>query len=57
MVALSKVILAPISQLGCVVALAWTARGSSSHILNNSSLDKSRNAPPDAVKITRRNPP
>mmetsp|Transcript_34297 Transcript_34297/g.52674 ORF Transcript_34297/g.52674 Transcript_34297/m.52674 type:complete len:222 (-) Transcript_34297:249-914(-) len=45
------------SQFGCVVALACTARGSSSHILNNSSRLKSRKAPPDAVRMTRRSPP
>mmetsp|Transcript_46879 Transcript_46879/g.135082 ORF Transcript_46879/g.135082 Transcript_46879/m.135082 type:complete len:217 (-) Transcript_46879:324-974(-) len=56
-VALSRVIFAPMSQLGCVVALACTARGSSSHILNSSSLVKSRKAPPDAVRITLRRPP
>ncbi len=57
MVALSRVILAPMSQLGWVVALACTARGSSWHILKSSSLEKSRKAPPEAVRITRRKPP
>mmetsp|Transcript_10531 Transcript_10531/g.22199 ORF Transcript_10531/g.22199 Transcript_10531/m.22199 type:complete len:305 (+) Transcript_10531:293-1207(+) len=57
MVALSRVILAPMSQLGWVVALACTARGSSRHILKSSSLVKSRKAPPEAVKMTRRRPP
>mmetsp|Transcript_20478 Transcript_20478/g.50900 ORF Transcript_20478/g.50900 Transcript_20478/m.50900 type:complete len:314 (+) Transcript_20478:768-1709(+) len=56
-VALSRVILAPMSQLGWVVALACTARGSSWHILKSSSLDKSRKAPPEAVRMTRRKPP
>mmetsp|Transcript_690 Transcript_690/g.1482 ORF Transcript_690/g.1482 Transcript_690/m.1482 type:complete len:309 (+) Transcript_690:752-1678(+) len=56
-VALSRVIFAPMSQFGWVVALACTARGSSWHILNSSSFDRSRKAPPEAVRITRRKPP
>mmetsp|Transcript_20471 Transcript_20471/g.30325 ORF Transcript_20471/g.30325 Transcript_20471/m.30325 type:complete len:213 (-) Transcript_20471:206-844(-) len=45
------------SQFGCVVALAWTIRGSFLHSSNSSSFEKSRNAPPEAVKMMRRSPP
>ena len=56
-VALSSVIFAPMSQLGCVVAFACTALLSASHIRNNSSFVKSLNAPPDAVRIILLRPP
>mmetsp|Transcript_72584 Transcript_72584/g.146089 ORF Transcript_72584/g.146089 Transcript_72584/m.146089 type:complete len:260 (+) Transcript_72584:814-1593(+) len=57
MVAESTVIFAPMSQFGCVVAFARTHSGSSKHLRASSSADKSRKAPPDAVRITLRMPP
>mmetsp|Transcript_20380 Transcript_20380/g.60288 ORF Transcript_20380/g.60288 Transcript_20380/m.60288 type:complete len:205 (+) Transcript_20380:749-1363(+) len=56
-VAESTVILAPMSQFGCVVALALTTSGCSALSLRSSAAEKSRKAPPDAVRMTRRSAP
>mmetsp|Transcript_20090 Transcript_20090/g.64698 ORF Transcript_20090/g.64698 Transcript_20090/m.64698 type:complete len:259 (+) Transcript_20090:960-1736(+) len=56
-VAESTVILAPMSQFGCVVALARTHSGSFSHFSNSSSAFKSRKAPPEAVNMILRRLP
>mmetsp|Transcript_32753 Transcript_32753/g.64896 ORF Transcript_32753/g.64896 Transcript_32753/m.64896 type:complete len:326 (-) Transcript_32753:120-1097(-) len=56
-VALSSVILAPMSQFGCVVAFFCTARGSFLHMPKSSSFVRSLKAPPLAVRMTLLSPP
>lgn len=56
-VAESTVILAPMSQLGWVVAFLRTVSGSALLSASSSSAVKSRKAPPDAVRMTRRSEP
>mmetsp|Transcript_55482 Transcript_55482/g.131754 ORF Transcript_55482/g.131754 Transcript_55482/m.131754 type:complete len:202 (+) Transcript_55482:590-1195(+) len=56
-VAESTVILAPMSQLGCVEAFFLTHSGSSRQRRRSSCGSMSRNAPPDAVRMTRLRPP
>mmetsp|Transcript_210 Transcript_210/g.921 ORF Transcript_210/g.921 Transcript_210/m.921 type:complete len:232 (-) Transcript_210:136-831(-) len=56
-VAESHVIFWPMSQFGCVVALACSASGSLAAISRICSSSKSRKAPPEAVRIIRRRPP
>ena len=53
-VAESTVILAPMSQFGWVVAFLRTVSGSALLSASSSSAVKSRKAPPDAVRMTRR---
>eukprot|EP00966_Prymnesium_polylepis_P134236 3102887-Prymnesium_polylepis.1 len=44
----------PMSQFGCVDAFLRTSSGSSLFSWISSSVEKSRNAPPEAVRMTRR---
>ena len=56
-VAESQVILAPMSQFGCVVAFACNFSGSCSAMRCISARSTSLNAPPEAVKMILRNAP
>mmetsp|Transcript_2138 Transcript_2138/g.4924 ORF Transcript_2138/g.4924 Transcript_2138/m.4924 type:complete len:278 (-) Transcript_2138:96-929(-) len=56
-VALSTVIFAPMSQFGWVVAFLRMNSGSSLHRRRSSSAERSRNAPPLAVRMMRLRPP